>query len=170
MRYTLLTLALTAGITQAATLATGELHTISGQIHQHISLTWSLEDDGTFSLFNEGQDGVVTMVNFDSSVMVSAFEWTDTNKNLPQGNSIGFVSTYGFKPVGNPIHNGIDVGESSSFMFSTLPDQFTVGVHVQSIGGQDLSDTYVASYTVPEPSSCAMLGLTCLGFIMRKRR
>lgn len=176
MTKTLIALACTAGIIEAATLATGELHTISGETHPQISLTWTLEDDGLFTVFNEGDDGVITQVNFDSSFTViensvdTVPKFHGGLKNLPQGNLIGFTSNYGFTPQGNPIKNGIDKGEHETFTFTSIPDQFTIGIHVQSIGDQDLSDTYTASYTVPEPSAAALLGFMGLGFIMRRNK
>jgi len=146
-----------------------------GEENEQVSINWSLTDTNQLTIFNEGTDGVVTLINFEQDVVVSttSSQWSSDNKNLPGGNNITFNTAQSFKANPSPVKNGIDVGESLIFQFNSTPDVGRVGLHIQSIGDQDASASYVSSVNatvVPEPSVGVMMGVVGLSLILRRRK
>lgn len=161
---------------EAATLQVGQFNSVTNVQHENVSISWSLEDD-MFTVHNLGSDAVVTQVNFESGFLVSLTHEPETPdfsvevRNLPQGNSISFDTSYGFVANPSPIINGIDTGETLTFKINETEQPFRVGIHVQSIGQTDLSDTFVAVVPqVPEPTSLSLLGLGGLSLILKRRK
>lgn len=149
-----------------ATLFTGTFELFEGQQNDNVSMSWSLTDTNTLTIFNEGNTGIVTQLNFEQDVEVSTsnWRWTEGNYNLPGGNNISFDSNQSFKARPSPVKNGIQTGGNLIFQFEDVPDVGRVAMHVQSIGQQGLSASYVSrvdstATTIPEPSGAMLLGV-----------
>jgi hypothetical protein len=117
-----------------------------------------------------------------------------TPPNLPGGNSLSpaFVTTAGFSADSDPPvqPNGVNPGEQIEVRFNLIggqtfadtinalqlgitnpssADALRIGIHVQAIGPDSLSDSFV---NTPEPGtiSLVMLGLAAIGGAQRRRR
>jgi hypothetical protein len=101
----------------------------------------------------------------------------DDGANLPGGNRISFEVDTAFTATAPPSKNGLDPGESVTFLFGAgsynslvaaiFSGNFRIGLHVQEIGlrGEDSA----AFVSIPEPGS-ALLGLVGMLLLMRRRR
>ena len=140
MKYTLAILAIAItyiGQTFGAVMQVGQFQTISGTQHENVNITWSLEGS-SFKVINQGSDAVITQINFETDramKIASIYTTPDFHinlKNLPQGNSIGFTSDYGFTAKPSPINNGVDVGEYEKFGYiyrSSLSSRSTCAIY-----------------------------------------
>ena len=122
------------------------------------------------------------------------FSLGGTPPNLPGGNAVGFHADYLISAQNPSPHNGINPGEFLSvnvnianmngFTLSSL-NNVQVGLHVQSYGNADFSESLIGTTRinfgcsencggneVPEPSTFWLLGsglLIGLSFLLRKR-
>lgn len=139
------------------------------------------------TVWNDGEDGVVTklfvedtqgMLSDASVVELPGVDYKVLNGgNLPGGNNIGFVETVAFGPKPSPIVNGIGVGEEAQFRFAwnSQDEDLRIAVHVQSIGDQDASASFVSNVdltqdNIPEPTSSLLLSIAGLSFAFHRRR
>jgi hypothetical protein len=107
-------------------------------------------------------------------------DWTVNNTlNIPAEGKINFDTTYGFQASPPPTQNGINSGEELliELMGMTLQEMvynfntgdLRIAMHVQSIGQDAISSSYVSRS--PEPTIPLYLGLAgmCLIFFRRRR-
>lgn len=100
---------------------------------------------------------------------------TGGGANLPA--SLGWTIDFEFKPDTKPMANGINAGESLSFVLSgvTLNDiqsgAFRFGIHVQGLSTPAGSEKLTNITVVPEPESVAMVlaGLGLVAGVLRRR-
>lgn len=154
-----------------------------------VSVTsWSLVDN-LLTISNAGSAGnsaVITGISFDtsagqtvslaSSQGAGVLYTTGGGANLPA--SLGWSIDAEFKPANKPMTNGVNAGESLSFVLGggvSLADiqsgAFRFGVHVQGLSTPAGSEKLINTTAVPEPETLA-LTLAGLGFVagvMRRR-
>lgn len=152
-----------------------------------VQLNWFLHlddmgNDLVLTVRNDGTEAVVTdLFVEDLEGILSNAEVVDlpgvdyevqANGNLPGGNNIDFTETFVFSPNPSPIQNGIAAGEEAQFRFEWNMEEADVrfAAHVQSIGSQDLSASYVSHTAIPEPSSALLLSFAGIGLACRRRR
>ena len=148
-----------------------------------------------FELLNSAAgatDGVIAQVNFHDSLnllasfdsftnIVGGVNFIEDNKNLSQGNTIGFVSDFGTTAAAPPPKNGVQPGDSITFLFNVatgvgLTDIMSalnsgalmVGMHVIAFADGS-SDSLVSTTPVPIPAS-GLLILCGLGALAATRR
>lgn len=101
--------------------------------------------------------------------------------NLPGGQNVGFDSDYLFKTNPPPSKNGLDPGESLTVAFQSLESyadllgainhgDVRIGIHVQEIGTQGASASFVNVQAVPEPGGALLLGAVGVILLVRHRR
>lgn len=101
--------------------------------------------------------------------------------NLPGGQEVGFDSDYLFKTNPPPSKNGLDPGESLTVAFQSLESyadllgainhgDVRIGIHVQEIGAQGASASFVNVQAVPEPGGALLLGALGVILLVRHRR
>jgi len=115
-----------------------------------------------------------TFANTPPNVVFNA----NNSVNIPGSNNIGFMTTYGFTADPPPTTTGIDPGEQFVLSFSNTTvasaikainsGELRIGLHVQQIGENDGSASFVT--TVPEPSSMLLIGLAGFVGLLRRRR
>ena len=123
---------------------------------------------GTYAL----TQGVLT----DSGTGVS-FSWGASPPNLPGGNSIGFSADLAADSNNPTQPMGVNPGEWLNIAFTSQADLIAglnsgglhVGIHTQGYAGGGSESLVVTP--IPEPETYAMLlvGLTLLGFKVRRR-
>lgn len=101
--------------------------------------------------------------------------------NLPAGQNVGFDSDYLFQTNPPPAKNGLDTGESLTVAFQSLAGfsgvlgainsgDLRIGIHVQEIGAQGASASFVNVQAVPEPGGALLLGAVGVILLVRRRR
>lgn len=101
--------------------------------------------------------------------------------NLPAGQNVGFDSDYLFQTSPPPAKNGLDTGESLTVAFQSLESyadllgainhgDVRIGIHVQEIGTQGASASFVNVQAVPEPGGALLLGAVGVILLVRHRR
>lgn len=101
--------------------------------------------------------------------------------NLPAGQNVGFDSDYLFQSNPPPSKNGLDTGESLTVAFQSLAGyagvlgaindgDLRIGIHVQEIGAQGASASFVNMQAVPEPGGALLLGVVGVILLVRRRR
>lgn len=115
----------------------------------------------------------------DNSVSYSVA--TPGTGNLPGGNNVGFDESYLFNTNPPPSKNGIDPGEVLTVSFQSSQGyaailgalnsgDLRIGMHVQEIGTQGASATFVSTQAVPEPGSALLVGVVGVILLVRRRR
>lgn len=135
----------------------GNTITITNNSETSATITGIWFDGGEFSL--SVGSGVVNFVQVPSQA-------------LPGGNNIGWNAEDDviFLPVPPPTKNGVNPGESLSFVAQGAPYTGRVALHVQSIGETAYSAGYEAT-VVPEPAApLALLAAIPVALLRRKRR
>lgn len=118
-----------------------------------------------------------TAVAPDNAVSYSA----TSGGNLPAGQNVGFDSDYLFQTNPPPSKNGLDPGESLTVAFQSLgtyssllgainSGDLRIGLHVQEIGPQGTSASFVNVQAVPEPGGALLLGAVGVILLVRRRR
>jgi hypothetical protein len=103
--------------------------------------------------------------------------------NLPGGNNVSFVATEMLNAFATnpPVHNGVNIGESlilsyagdfAQVLVALYTGELRLGMHVQSIGRESTSDSFVTSggIEVPEPSALVLFCAGLPGFLLRRHR
>ncbi len=136
--------------------------------------------------FDDGDTSSISLpMGFtDITGIVSFSDPVNGNENLPGGNTVGFETTTGFSADADtpqPVNNGISPGETlgitltgdySDVLADMLCGDLVVGIHVQSIGVDRNSESFITDIpVVPAPSAIA-LGIIGIGMVrnMRKRK
>lgn len=166
-----------------------------------ISLTWQLDLDNNntvetsddtlvLCISNIGTDAVVTSIHVEDLVGIlsnpqvisqPSVDYVHSGVgNLPGGNDpgINFIEAISFSPTPPPTGNGIGIGETAKFRFDWNEEvaALRLGIHVQSIGEQDLSASYLAQPTegeiiiAPEPSGSLLISLAGVAFLFYRRK
>jgi hypothetical protein len=107
--------------------------------------------------------------------------------NFPQGNTLAppFVADFGAGRTGAQA-NAINPGESLDILFDGDVDDvlaalgngsLRIGLHVQSIGDDEISDSYLLNELkggtpppVPEPGTMGLLAMGAVGLLRRRRQ
>ncbi|WP_286742816.1 PEP-CTERM sorting domain-containing protein [Aquabacterium sp. UBA2148] len=150
--------------------------------------SWSLSNN-VLSISNAatvGNQAVITGISFDlaagQSVSLAGTQGTGVlyttggGANLPA--SLGWSIDAEFKPATKPMTNGINAGETLSFLLGgvSLADiqsgAFRFGVHVQALPTLGGSEKLINTTAVPEPQSLALAlaGLGLVASLARRRR
>ena len=132
----------------------------------------------------DDDNGTLPSPSFANTPPSVAFHANDS-VNIPGSNNINFDTTYGFSADPPPTTTGIDPGEQFviSFGNTSVVDiilamssgELRIGVHVQQIGNNDGSASFVTTTSgpvtsVPEPSSALLLSFAGLSCLMRRKR
>lgn len=105
--------------------------------------------------------------------------WTVNNTlNMPAEEKINFDTTYGFKASPPPVKNGINSGEEllikltgvtlEEMVYNFNTEQIRMTMHIQSIGEDAISSSYVSR--APEPTVPLYLGLAGMCSVFFRRR
>lgn len=139
-----------------------------------------LRNDSTISsvvttLAIQDSTGLITSQPFNS------LDWEAVNSlNIPGASNIGFDTTFGFKPAPPPTRNGLNEGDELTIMLMDAnvdeiirafnSGEMAIAIHVQSIGDDAISSSYVTRKITPEPSTPMLLGLAGACMILLRRR
>jgi len=159
---------------------------LSGQLSVDVTTSGS---DVSFKFFNDvGIASSITDIYFDDGALLGisaindsgagvSFHFPDHPEVLPGGNNISpaFVTTTSFSAGSNPptmpegvntslewveIIFSLQTGKTFNDVISNLKDGgLRIGLHVQAIGPDSGSDSYVDTVQVPEPGILILLGI-----------
>ena len=173
-----------------AKAATFLLHLYEGLGGDGVAITATLADSPNNGvdviLRNESTiSSVVTAFAFEDSNSIlmqpiTSLDWADTNVNIPAASNIDFTIDFGFKALPPPTKNGINEGEElvinlmdanlSEIIYAFNSGTVRIAMHVQSIGDDAISSSYVTRKVTPEPSTPMLLGLAGACMILLRRR
>jgi hypothetical protein len=144
----------------------------AGPVDSVITL-FHIQDDG--ALF----DDVVAVID---GAGVDFAEDTPPVGNLPEGNGAGFTSDWGAGATPPPAHNGVNEGEELELRLSLAPGKtfadvlaslqsgdLRAGLHVQSIGEEGASESYISNPPIPTPGTIAIGALAGIAGFRRRR-
>jgi hypothetical protein len=173
-----------------AKAATFLLHLYEGLGGDGVTITATLADSDNNGvdviLRNESTiSSVVTSFAFEDthSILmqpVTSLDWADANVNIPAASTIDFTIDFAFKALPPPTRNGINEGEElvinlmdanlNEIIYAFNSGTIRIATHVQSIGDDAISSSYVTRKITPEPSTPMLLSLAgaCLILLRRK--
>lgn len=143
-----------------------------------------------FDFANNAATGVITQVYWDDSGTLTGFAndpvatgfTSGANPpDLPSGNTVGFVPNFSAGADVPPPQNGILPGASLSFDFDMASNfaailtalqsgGLRIGIHVQSIGANEDSDSFVSAVPLPASLPLILSALAFFGFMRTRRR
>ena len=113
---------------------------------------------------------------------LTSADWAIQNSiNIPASSNINFETTFGFKALPPPTRNGINAGEDllitlmdediNDIIYAFNSGNIRIAMHVQSIGADAISSSYVTRTTItPEPSTPMLLGLAGVCLLLFRKR
>ena len=190
MRIFCITLTLIFSLNPLTNAATIIFDLFEGAGGDGVEITATISDapnNGVEIMLRNDSDisAVVTSFAFDTGDIIimqpiTSADWAVSNAiTIPGASNIDFDTTFGFKALPPPTRNGINEGEElmivlrdadlNELVQAMNSGTFRIAMHVQSIGDDAISSSYVTRVT-PEPSVAMMLGLAgaCMVLLRKK--
>ena len=111
---------------------------------------------------------------------ITSLDWAEANVNIPAADTIDFTVDFGFKALPPPTRSGINEGEElvinlmdanlSEIVYAFNAGTVRIAMHVQSIGDDAISSSYVTRKITPEPSTPMLFALASACMVLLRRR